>query len=170
MLYYKGLRTNKYPEIDLIEPGLYLGNEDAATSEEILKARQITAICVCGSYLSNPFQNNPDYAYKVFLIQDFPKQSISQHFAEHYEWMAEMKKQNRNVLIHCAAGVSRSASFTIAYFMRQRNLPFPHAYQWVKDKRKCINPNSGFRKQLIEYNGVLGLPNLPMYPEYPENQ
>lgn len=35
-----------------------------------------------------------------------------------------MKKQNKNVFIHCAAGVSRSASFVIAYIMKTKNMSF----------------------------------------------
>ena len=36
------------------------------------------------------------------------------------------------MLVHCAAGVSRSASVVIAYVMRQRNLPFAEARARVK--------------------------------------
>jgi protein-tyrosine phosphatase len=59
-----------------------------------------------------------------------------------------MKKQNRKVLVHCAAGVSRSASFVIAYIMKSRKIGFDEAYTFVKSKRPIITPNSGFVKQL----------------------
>ena len=36
------------------------------------------------------------------------------------------------MLVHCAAGVSRSASIVIAYVMRQRHLPFAEARARVK--------------------------------------
>jgi len=35
-----------------------------------------------------------------------------------------MRDENRKILIHCAAGVSRSASFTIAYFMKELQISF----------------------------------------------
>lgn len=60
-----------------------------------------------------------------------------------------MREEKRNILIHCAAGVSRSASFMIAFIMKDQNLPFHKALEKVKSRRKWINPNSGFRKQLI---------------------
>jgi hypothetical protein len=63
---FKQARTAKFPEIDFIEEGLYLGNEDAATSEDILKEHNITAICVCGSFLDTPFRNNSQFCYKVY--------------------------------------------------------------------------------------------------------
>lgn len=163
MLYYKNLRTQKYPEIDLIDQGIYLGNEDAATSLDILKERNITAICACGSYLSTPFDKDPQFTYKIYLIQDFPKQEIKQHFGDHYDWMTQMRQQNRNILVHCAAGVSRSASFLVAYFMKHKKMPFGEALSFVKSRRSCVHPNSGFRKQLIEYNAILGLPVVADY-------
>lgn len=52
------------------------------------------------------------------------------------------------MLVHCAAGVSRSASFVIAYLMKKRDMLYPDALRYVKERRKVISPNSGFKKQL----------------------
>jgi hypothetical protein len=158
---YKRARTNKFPEIDLIEEGIYLGNEDAATSLDILKERNITAICACGAHLDTPFLEDKDFSYKVFHIQDFPKQQILNYFPDHHAWMVQMRQQHKNILVHCAAGVSRSASFVIAYIMKEKQMPFHKAYELVKSKRKWVNPNSGFRQQLKQYNEKLGLPPVP---------
>ena len=59
-----------------------------------------------------------------------------------------MLKEGRNILIHCAAGVSRSASFTIAYLMKKNKMKYEDAYALVKEKRKIIRPNSYFTQQL----------------------
>lgn len=77
--YYKTNRE-KDPEIDYVDDGIYLGNEDAATTEEILTQHGITAICSCGLHLEQPFKDNPKYAYKLYEIDDFTKQPIKQHF------------------------------------------------------------------------------------------
>ena len=63
-----------------------------------------------------------------------------------------MKEEKRVILVHCAAGVSRSSSFVIAYLMRDEKLPYHKAFDKVKAARKWANPNSGFRRQLIQYN------------------
>jgi hypothetical protein len=52
------------------------------------------------------------------------------------------------VLVHCAAGVSRSASVVIAYVMRRHRIPFAAARARVKAARRAINPNLGFALQL----------------------
>ena len=84
--YYKSMRQ-KDPEIDYVDDGVYLGNEDAATTEEVLAKHGITAICSCGLHLDQPFKGNPKYEYKLYEIDDFTKQPIKQHFEDHYNWM-----------------------------------------------------------------------------------
>ena len=49
-----------------------------------------------------------------------------------------------SVLVHCAAGVSRSASIVIAYLMRIKGWTYAEAFSYVKSKRFVICPNSGF--------------------------
>ena len=52
------------------------------------------------------------------------------------------------VFVHCAAGVSRSSTVVIAYFMAKYGFSFERARDMVKAKRKCVNPNNGFERQL----------------------
>lgn len=59
-----------------------------------------------------------------------------------------MIEQKRNIMLHCAAGISRSASFTIAFLMRWKKMYLIDAKAYVKKKRPYIHPNSGFIKQL----------------------
>eukprot|EP01033_Poteriospumella_lacustris_P001987 gene1987-1446_t len=56
--------------------------------------------------------------------------------------------RQRTVLVHCAAGVSRSASMVIAFLMKQNRWDFDTARQFVWEKRPTINPNPRFEKEL----------------------
>ena len=51
------------------------------------------------------------------------------------------------VLVHCAVGVSRSATLVLAYLMIRQNLTLVDAIKTVKDHRVVI-PNRGFLRQL----------------------
>eukprot|EP01098_Paradermamoeba_levis_P016654 TRINITY_DN9102_c0_g1_i1.p1 TRINITY_DN9102_c0_g1~~TRINITY_DN9102_c0_g1_i1.p1 ORF type:complete len:168 (+),score=30.93 TRINITY_DN9102_c0_g1_i1:1-504(+) len=79
---------------------------------------------------------------------DYP---IQKHFEETYQFIKEAKNQNQPVLVHCAAGVSRSATVVVAYLMREYNLGAQEALVKVKEKRNCICPNPGFLRALFEY-------------------
>jgi hypothetical protein len=62
-----------------------------------------------------------------------------------------------NVLIHCVAGVSRSASFIIAYLIRYGHMDLVRAYDHVKKRRPKIRPNQGFMTQLMDWEwAILG--------------
>jgi len=59
--------------------------------------------------------------------------------------------EGKRILFHCFAGISRSSSMCIAYLGKISNTSYTDTYNYVKSKRPCIQPNSGFVKNLISY-------------------
>lgn len=59
------------------------------------------------------------------------------------------------VLVHCMAGVSRSASVLIAYLMWREGLTAARALREVQLRRCIANPNPGFRVQLLRWERAL---------------
>lgn len=63
----------------------------------------------------------------------------------------ECRKDGGRVLVHCNAGVSRSAAVVIGYLMAvERGLTYDGALDRLRAKRPCCRPNNGFAKQLRE--------------------
>ena len=58
------------------------------------------------------------------------------------------------VLVHCHAGISRSATVVMAYLMRKKQQPFREVWAQVKSKRRLVNPNDGFLEQLKIWDEV----------------
>ena len=75
--------------------------------------------------------------------------------SEKLEHILEMIKDTnkKKILFHCYAGVSRSSTLEIAYLARCENKTTAEMYEFVKQKRPRINPNSHFRI-------LLGLDNV----------
>ncbi len=69
-----------------------------------------------------------------------------------YDFIDRSIQGNGNILIHCMAGISRSASLTIYYLMKKYSVSYDEAYNYVKNKRKIIDPNSCFKLQLQSYS------------------
>lgn len=85
---------------------------------------------------------------------DCPSQDLLTHFDATHAWIAEALSNGGNVLVHCYAGISRSASIVIAYIMKELNLDFDSAYNLVLRARPVISPNEGFEKQLRFYKAL----------------
>lgn len=50
--------------------------------------------------------------------------------------------------MHCAYGVSRSATLIIAYLIKKLKISYEEAFIFVRRKRSVIKPNKGFEEQL----------------------
>lgn len=81
------------------------------------------------------------------------KYDISQSNFFHFfvSFTDEARERGSGVLVHCHAGVSRSATVTVAYIMKQQGLCLGDAYKFVKELRPVISPNLNFMGQLLKY-------------------
>lgn len=64
-------------------------------------------------------------------------------------------KRNAHVLVHCVAGVSRSATVVLAYLMKYKRMDLKTAFNHCYNLRPVVRPNNGFMVQLIDYENQL---------------
>lgn len=111
------------------------------------------------SFLPPPPRENSGYpeaykpeSFKYLIIgaNDVPDYDISQHFPETNDFIHEARQQGA-VYVHCYAGMSRAPSAVIAYLMSKQGLQLQEAASTVKAARRQAQPNSGFWRQLEEY-------------------
>lgn len=152
------------PDYSLINNGIFIGNaysvigNYATKEDDILSERNIKVVI---SALTEEEYDDYMIAKEDFrniewhrlVIDDDKDEKISQYFFKVHKIINDAVSKGKNVIVHCAAGMSRSASLVIAYLMIENRWHYEEAYSYVKKRRPIIDPNVGFVKQLkgIEY-------------------
>lgn len=62
-----------------------------------------------------------------------------------------VKQSGGRVLVHCQAGISRSATICLAYLMHTQRVRLDEAFNFVKQRRHVISPNLAFMGQLLQF-------------------
>ncbi|CAD8137841.1 unnamed protein product [Paramecium octaurelia] len=94
----------------------------------------------------------PDEKLKYLLIEadDAPTYDMSKHFEKAVKFIHE-SLQTTNVLVHCAAGISRSVCLIIAYMIKIHKMKPQDALTKIRQTRPWAGPNVGFTEQLEKY-------------------
>ncbi len=95
----------------------------------------------------------PGIEWHRFVIDDDKDEKISQYFFDVHAIISNAVQLNKNVIVHCAAGMSRSPTLVIAYLMIENRWSYEETLHYVKNRRPIVDPNIGFAKQLkgLEY-------------------
>jgi len=156
-----------------ILPQLYLGSEWTARDKKMLLQMRVTHILNAANELPNYFEKEEDcpFVYLKVPLHDDEDETIVEFFDKSSDFIhsvlgkepvtAESESDRRaekreetgtagSCFVHCAAGVSRSASLVLAYLMKFRSLTLKEAFGLIFAQRPIIGPNEGYAMQLYE--------------------
>jgi Leucine-rich repeat (LRR) protein len=136
-----------------VTESLFLGSMHAASNRSILSSLGISHVLTVANdakarhlddesndltCLHLQLRENKDANLRLVLDQAFS--------------FIDQGRQQGSCLVHCVAGINRSASIVIAYLMFSEKLSYEQAYEKVKSVRQEINPMRTFVQQLIAYD------------------
>lgn len=136
---------------EIIEGKLYLSCASVASKTELIKKYKIKGIISLGGFEAHTtykIHSDLDVEYFFVFIDDHESEPIHLEFKGCIDFIS---KTEGSVLVHCMAGISRSATIVIAYLMSENQMSFSDAYAYVKKRRSIVRPNSGFLRQLREF-------------------
>ena len=136
-------------EMQMIVPGVFISGADIARDKDTLLERNITHVCCC---IDRRPPHMGVFKYLVLKVDDSPCADILKYFDNAISFIDTARAANGNVLIHCVAGISRSAAVATAYVMHALQLGVDQALGLVKAARQIANPNPGFIDQLRQFD------------------
>mmetsp|Transcript_7009 Transcript_7009/g.12096 ORF Transcript_7009/g.12096 Transcript_7009/m.12096 type:complete len:202 (+) Transcript_7009:390-995(+) len=135
--------------------GLYLGSMDAANNLQAIQEKGITHILMVGEGLKAFHPEHVKYCH--VKVDDVSEEDLVAHFPKAFEFISEVCTGDNSkclkgggVLVHCVAGVSRSATVCLGWLMCKHKLTFEAAWKIVHAARPWVCPNKGFLAQLEE--------------------
>ncbi|XP_016300399.1 dual specificity protein phosphatase 16-like [Sinocyclocheilus anshuiensis] len=126
-----------------ILPHLYLGSQRDVLNKELMTQNGITYVLNASNTCPKPDFISDSHFMRI-PINDSYCEKLLPWLEKTNEFIDKAKVSNCRVIVHCLAGISRSATIAIAYIMKTMGLSSDDAYRFVKDRRPSISPNFNF--------------------------
>lgn len=139
-------------------PRLWLGDKHAAADEEWLKKHHVGVVFNCTKTL--PFAESVQRMYRVPVDDNLEPSEIANMGA----WAAETQvklfreyKAGRTILVHCHAGMQRSAAVVAMFLITLFGMSADEAMPFVKSKRPvAFFPAANFERAIRYWDADLG--------------
>ncbi|EFO14999.1 dual specificity phosphatase [Loa loa] len=149
--------TSEYDQITELVPRLHICGANSLSLDNMNKYN-ISLIINATTEIPSVRSLGSIPRIKLWL-DDTPSTNIYQYFDLISDQIETVIATGGNVLVHCVAGISRSATICLAFLTKFRCRSLRQAYHLMARKRSLVRPNIGFWHQLIIYeheikNGV----------------
>ncbi|XP_023138348.1 dual specificity protein phosphatase 16 isoform X1 [Amphiprion ocellaris] len=143
-----------------ILPHLYLGCQRDVLNRDLMQQNDIAYVLNASNTCPKP-DFIPNSHFLRVPVNDSFCEKILPWLDRSVEFIEKAKASNARVLVHCLAGISRSATIAIAYIMKKMDMTLDEAYRFVKEKRPTISPNFNFLGQLLDFEKKIKSPIGP---------
>lgn len=139
-------------DCDMIYPGLYLGSVKAlmslcSSASDEQEQWHVVTLLSRHNMVNTPIPTRVS-KHLTIEIDDVPNADIYPHFRTCHEFIINAHKDGKDVLVHCMAGISRSASIIITHLILKHHIDYHAAFAMVRHRRPIVAPNGGFRNAL----------------------
>lgn len=126
---------------EIIPGKLYLSDYNSSLNYPLLKKYGVQQILTIGKEL--PKHQTNEFKTMYISLDDAPHENISDHFYTAHDFISKA-----STLVHCYAGVSRSATLVLAYLILTERHTLRSALEHCRKIRPIVNPNHSFLQQL----------------------
>jgi len=123
---------------------VYLGSEADALDTNFINSEKITTVLSIQSWEIQ--KKMTGVKYEFVQANDNSEMNLKSKFEFICDFLK--KHENERVLVHCQAGISRSATACLAYLMKEKNMSLDRSFNELRKRRECVSPNFAFLGQL----------------------
>lgn len=120
---------------------IYVGSYGDASSDQFLSDRRITHVITCADEFPSSIIRS---GYRIPIVDDVADAKTKKYFLEAASVLDRWIREDKKIMVHCFAGMSRSVSVVITYFMVYKGWSFDLAYMHLKQRRYQSNIHPGF--------------------------
>jgi atypical dual specificity phosphatase len=137
--------------ISNILPRLYLTNFKGADNQTELEKIGCTHIAAIGEeFVDDPARKGIKFYRQDISDDESQGSKMSKSLRAAAAFVHEgMSKKKGVVVVHCAAGVSRSTTVVLGYLVIYKKMTVRDAFGHVYERRKCVWPNDAFMSALL---------------------
>jgi protein-tyrosine phosphatase len=152
-----------------ILPRLWLGSIEDARHHGFIQRKKITHILCCAE---DCLPTNYPFGITSALVPmiDDTYDGAEAHIRKGVELLDYLFSAGHTVLVHCMAGISRSATVVIAWLILYRGMCYDAAYAAVSAARPIIRPNDHFMQILQRLSDQRELSNQRELSDLRESQ
>lgn len=140
-----------------ILPGLWLGNGNAALDKTFLEKNSIVTVFNCTKDIL--FADTIRRQYRVPVDDNLQTAEIRNMELWSFEIVAKLAKElnsGHKTLVHCAAGMQRSAAVMAMYLIATRQMTTDQAIAYIRTKRPiAFMPVANFEKAIRGFESTL---------------
>jgi protein-tyrosine phosphatase len=150
-----------------IRPRLWLGNWNSARDIEFHQNNQINVIYNCTKNLE--FADSPTVKrrYRIPIddnLEEVEINNLSKWAPEAVLHLIQEYRKGSVILVHCAAGMQRSAATVAMFLIATENMTPEQAVTEVKARRPiAFFPHANFRKSIIAFHQFFSNSILPTW-------
>lgn len=141
-----------------VTENIWIGSYQDVCNDELLNERKITHVLCCGEELDlragYPYSKDR-IGYKIPFENNVADEKILDRFMEGAAKLNEWNSQGRRIIVHSMAGMSRSVSVVITYFMVYKGWSYHLAFNHIRFRRPNMNPHPHFIAILREIESKL---------------
>ena len=138
------------PDADEIISGMWLGNRNAALDEQWLGEKGIRSVFNCTKDI--PFVTSIPRKYRIPVDDNLEEREIRNMELWSYEIVYKIMREYKTgepMLIHCAAGMQRSAASVALFLIVFKNMTPQQAITYIQQRRPiAFRPSANFRKSI----------------------